>query len=245
MLIPPANTPFDKSLLYKIVSDLQKQLPREGCGLVIDNEYIPCKNVNKSDNSFTIGIEDYLAGLKRGKIQCLIHSHNDKHDASKLDVQQQISMDIPWGIVNFINNELDDIVFWGDSVTPLPLVGRRFWLGVHDCFSIPRDWMRLKGFTMPNYVRGGGWYKGILGDLIMENLESAGWYIVDIKDIRPGDGILFQILADGIDHIAIYVGDEFIIHQIYRKTTLSRKELLVPFWTKKIKHVVRYKEFIC
>ena len=243
-MIIPANTPFNKGLLYEIVSDLKSQLPREGCGLVIDNKYIPCKNISKDDNSFTIGVEDYLAGLKRGKIQCLIHSHNDGHDASKLDVQQQISMDIPWGIINFVNNELDDMVFWGDSVTPLPLAGRVFWYGVHDCYTICRDWWRLKGYTMSNVIRGGSSYKNDISSFTFENMEKVGWYIIDIKDMQPGDGILFQIRGKKIDHAAIYDGDEFMIHQIYKKASLSRRELMTS-WSSRIKHIVRYKEFIC
>lgn len=243
MIQAPENTPFNKAILPEIIRHMQKCWPAEGCGIIVDNKFIPCENVSNGDVGFSIAPKDYVKYLINNEIQCVVHSHDNCYHASKLDVKQQIAMDIPWGIFNLINNKIENIIFWGDQVTPLPLIGRLFCYGVHDCYSIARDWWRLKGHTMPNQIRGGNWDEDITG-LIMNNLEKTGWYIVDKEDIQPGDGILFMDRSKMIKHIAIYEGGDYMIHQTSSPGSLSRRDLLNPR-ARIIKHVVRFKENQC
>ena len=236
----PTNTPFNTDLLYTIIADLRKQLPREGCGMVVNDEYIPCNNISKSDDHFEIDVKDYVKYLINDEIQCIVHSHNNEHNASETDMRQQASTGIPWGIFNYVDGKIDDIVFWGDTVEPLPLVGRRFWYGIHDCFSIPRDWWRLRGFNMINHIRDGNWNKNGTSNLIIDSLEKTGWFIIDQDDMEAGDGLLIQTRSGNVSHLAIYDGGGYLIHQLSAPGVLSRIDL-INIYTDKIKHVVRFK----
>lgn len=238
----PVNTPFDKSILPGIVRSFYKQLPREACGFVVNDTYIPCENISTSDDHFKISPHDYLAASEKGEIQCVLHSHNNWPHASKVDMQQQAAMDTPWGVINFRKGNVEDVFFWGDSVEPLPMVGRRFNHGVHDCFSLVRDWWRMKGVTIPDSPREWGWWLNSeeheVENVIVEGLEYCGWYIIDLKDIEPGDGLLFRVRYKTVNHCAVYVGNGLMLHHFCAPGVLSRHDPIGP-WEKRFQYAVR------
>jgi proteasome lid subunit RPN8/RPN11 len=123
--------------------------PNECCGVLKDGAYVRCTNISTVRDTFLINAVEWHA---LQPVQAVIHSHPEGPDhPSQRDMQSQIDMDIPWGIVlvgkNGPNNEImaADPWFWSDDFPPVPLIGRDFRHGPSgtdqrgDCYAMIRD----------------------------------------------------------------------------------------------------------
>lgn len=94
--------------MYEKIKDyMLLQLPKEGCGLILDGKFIPCRNDSEKENEFIINKEDYIKASLKGKITAIVHSHNNE-DNEKLafsdhDITASNYLKIPYILVGVPN----------------------------------------------------------------------------------------------------------------------------------------------
>ena len=81
-----------------------EMFPMESCGVIVEDEYIPCKNIaDNPHKTFKIDrkiiADSYVNGL-----QAIVHSHIDYPYLSKEDMIRSNNTDVPWGIA-FIDGQ--------------------------------------------------------------------------------------------------------------------------------------------
>lgn len=211
------------------------EFPRESVGFVVGGEYVPQINIAETpEEHFRVADSEYLQYAK--DLQAVIHSHPDGPDhPSRHDMQQQIAMGVPWGIVVCREDHANEPFFWGDGVPVPPLVGRVFRHGVSDCYSLVRDYYRTeKNVLLPAHPRDDEWWlKG--EDLYMQHFKPYGF--ATVAEPEPGDSFIAQVHSHVPNHAGVYVGDGLILHHLMNR--LSRHEPAFN-WHKLIRMWVRY-----
>jgi proteasome lid subunit RPN8/RPN11 len=219
------NKCFDQTIIDDAIKYSQSEWPNEACGIVVDNEFIPMKNCSPSPlDSFIINDKLFDELYIQNKIQCLIHSHEDEMGtplASKVDQEQQLEFNIPFGIINMRKKNITHVIFWGDQLPIEPILQRHFFYGVWDCYGLCRDYIRTTmNITPPNRARDFlFWYKGIA---FMENeMTDMPFIPIDLDKIQPNDFILYNIKGTTyVNHCGVYLGDG-VLHHLYGQ--VSRK----------------------
>lgn len=136
--------------------------------------------------------------------------------------------------------------FWGDQLPRAPFEGRRFIHGVHDCYSLIRDWYLVeRNVRLPDFPRDEGWWRAGK-DLYRENFRAAGFQAVDqdAPGFKPavGDVLLYQIDSDGQQrpypphHGGIYIGNGRVLHHL---AGCASNKLGVHRWWKNVSLVLR------
>lgn len=224
--------------------------PEEMCGLIINGEFFPCKNIHEDPtNHFRICPEDQTKAELHGDIQAVIHSHpwngrrrvvKPESPSNKDMLEWLVDPSIAWGILA-TTGEGCTALTWLDDNDIQPLLGRRFIHGVHDCYALARDYYRTEhGILIPNFARKQLWWKET-DDLFNTLFDKSGFYEIDGKDLKPGDGILMQHYANVMNHCAIYLGDGMILHQLMTTDFISCREPLQKYATSIAKYV-RHKQ---
>ncbi len=226
-----------------ITSDAQERYPEESCGFVVDGKYVPKKN--KADNptkGFVIDGRTYVAAKKKG-LQAVVHSHTRKQlkHPSEADMQQQIAMNVPWGVLwSDGDGDILGPAWWGDQLETQPFVGRPFIYGIYDCFSLVRDWYRVQhNIIFRDFARKADWW--LLGEnMYVDHFKECGFFQVSEQDLRPGDAFMSRFArGDTTQHAGIYLGGNQVLHHLISKS--SRRDTLSS-WAKYVTHWVRHKE---
>ena len=214
------------------------EYPREACGLIVDNELQLVANVH--DNSifhFELEWGSYATLSTYGKIQAVLHSHTNGRDyPSKHDMEQQMAMAVPWGIVNVHHWGCDKMFWFGDQVPIPPLTSRSFRHGVTDCYALVRDWFRLnRDITLKNYARDNEWWNE-KQNVVMDHWEDIGFRKIE-KIEEVGDCVIARVLSDVPNHCGVHIGDGEMIHHLSDRP--SRVEQ-IGLWRKYIVAYMRY-----
>lgn len=216
-----------------------KELPRECCGLVIlvegEEVYQPCTNLSQGLDEFALDPRDYLRIRKMGKIVGVAHSHpSGPAGLTEYDRASQRQEPMPWHVLDM---RTGDIYTELPSEQALPYVGRKFIWGVQDCYTLARDYYaREMGVHLPQFHRAEGWEK--LGhSLYTENFEACGFRRVDSP--QAGDAVLMQIFAPFPNHVAIYMGDNTILHHLNGR--LSKHDVYGGYYRKVATHYLRHR----
>src|SRR6476661_4121625 len=94
---------------------------------------------------------------------------------------------------------LYDVFWFGDQLTPAPLIGRGFRHGVHDCYSLLRDYYRSeRNDPIIDQPRDWNWWdarrpggNGNRLDLYRDYFDKAGFRKIPVNEaIEPGDGLM-------------------------------------------------------
>lgn len=89
-----------KKLKQAILNHANQEKPRECCGFIVSNAYVPCRNISTDDASFEIDPKDTVKAERLGEIQAIVHSHpHGSSDASDMDKQQMALHGLTWVIV--------------------------------------------------------------------------------------------------------------------------------------------------
>jgi proteasome lid subunit RPN8/RPN11 len=218
--------------------------PNECCGLIVKGKYIRCNNeASRPDENFEI---DTRLVYKYGDdLDCVIHSHTHHRadykigpHASVMDMQQQLAMNVPWGIANVINGSTTDIFFWGDSLPIQPLIGRKFYYGAQDCYTLVRDYYRLyKDITLPQIPREPEWWIDGNKNYYTDLYKKHGFKRIDASEVAEGDIIVGQFEAPVANHAGIWLEGGLALHHAYWK--LSGKEP-IGIYHKNIVYYLRY-----
>jgi proteasome lid subunit RPN8/RPN11 len=196
--------------------------PEECCGLLIDAKYVRCSNsADDPRTDFYINPTELLGHRATGDIQAVLHSHpfdptrppsKDLVEwPSEQDMRSWIADTIPWGIVS-CNGQGCSAILWLDDGNRPPLLDRYFVHGVTDCYSLIRDYYFLElGINLKNYARGWSWWESGK-DHYSENFADAGFTLIKRSELKVGDVILYKIRSPVVNHGAVVVGPDTIIH---------------------------------
>ena len=237
--------------------------PAECCGLIIDGQYYPCDNVapNPAEH-FEI---DYLNMVEmqeyHGEIQAIVHSHpNGNAEPSEVDKVQMGLHDIDWVIVGLGHTPTGatycDIKRHKPTTYQSPLLGREYYHGVQDCYSLVQDYYsRDLDIHLPDFHRTDGWWeKEHHLPLYENNFTKAGFIkMQDETDLQKHDVILCRVgRTHHVNHALIYVGDgklksettpdcvgnALILHHPHG--SLSVREIYGKGWADRTAMVVRH-----
>lgn len=217
--------PWGPEVTDAIKQHAMDSYPKEACGLVIDDKYVPCDNIHpEPDKAFRIdpGFSGPL--FIDGKIQAVIHSHPDgPNHPSMVDIEQQLEMDdIPWGVVSVTGDITEgtpmycsDVIWWGDSLPDVPLIGRRFLWNVFTCYQLYRDWWwQERGIRFPTYPMVEDFIQQGM-NIFIENAERT--HHVDlgkipVSELEIGDMLVGRLRGKYPNHCGIYIGGDDILH---------------------------------
>jgi len=88
-----------KRMKADILKDAEQCYPRECCGVIVNDQYMPCRNTSKYEDQFEMDPKDLARAEDLGKIQAYVHSHpNASAQASELDLHQIELHQKPWVI---------------------------------------------------------------------------------------------------------------------------------------------------
>jgi len=199
------------------------QDPKESCGLLLNirgkEKYFPCRNLSMTNHQcFILDPEDYVKADSIGDITAVVHSHpTTPPNASQADQISCEQSNLPWHIVN------PKTETWGYcepcGYKP-PLLGRPWVWGVTDCLSLVTDWyLEEKGIKLIKATRP------VTPEEFEENPESKedgdfnnylqkiGFRLLEPNEkLLNGDVLLMSILNPGLNHVAIYLGDNILHH---------------------------------
>ena len=224
------------------LTDLQaharETFPEECVGYVKDGVYVRLVNRHPEPTKhFRIAVAD-LYGVNPDVIW---HSHPatgqvNPHWPSKADLELFYgNPDVRWGVLATDGVEVGPMVIF-DDINPPGLLGREYIWGVYDCYSLIRDWYKSQEIELKNYPRDLQEFQSGK-DLYGENFADAGFVEVGLNDLQVGDVLMMSIMSNKINHAALYLGgNEIIHHQINRFSCSDRFDK----WERFIVKVVRY-----
>ncbi len=219
-----------------------RQYPNEGCGIIADDKFIPYPNISPDPEQY---FQITNKAWKDHILQAVIHSHTNGNEyPSEADMKGSIESGLPWGIVPCTNGLNKEIFWFGEGVPTEKLIGRGFRHGVTDCYSLIRDWyLENAHIKLPDFIRGWEWWKNGK-DLYLESYSKAGFEEVINEPLERGDLLLFKVRSKVINHAAVYLGDDLILHHPssdkgYDPSKLSIREP-VNRWIKFLQKTLRH-----
>ena len=220
------------------------EMPREACGLIVvqngKERYWPCRNIAQNQQHFIMEAEDFAKAEDHGDVIGVFHSHpNGLPQPSEADKVGCELSGLPWHIVG-LPSELWS--YLEPSGYRAPLVGRPFVYGVLDCYTLVRDWYKeTLNIELKDFDRGEEewWLKG--GNLYMDHFPEAGFEKVDLEkdEIKKGDLIMMQIASPVVNHAAVYLGNDVMLHHVMNR--LSCRQVYGGWWRLNTRLVIRYR----
>lgn len=116
------------------------------------------------------------------------------------------------------------------------LLGRQWEYGVHDCFTLIRDYFALQGIQLPDFERPED--LETCDSIFLEQAERIGFREVEYSSRLPGDVLIMKLGTKDPMHAAVLLSDERILHQ--RQDSLSAIESLGRYYVSRVAAVFRY-----
>lgn len=213
----------------EIQQHILQQYPREAVVGIYNNEFRPLKNIHKyPESNFCISVSDYS-----DEITGLIHSHCsnaykqynlDPRTPSPNDCINQANMDIPWYIVSSDGKSISTPLQFPANLTD-ELFGRRFIYGVYDCYEFVRSFYFQKiGIRLSKKPALYDWSNKehpFIEEQIYRGEDK--WDSVSITEIKPNDVILMNVGTKVVNHLAIYLGGDYIAHHAVHRLSVTEK----------------------
>lgn len=215
--------------LEQIQAEAIAAFPNEAVWFITKKGLRHVENIHDNpDKYFAVKDKDHQRALKEGLL-AVVHSHPDNIAApSSLDMQGQISTNVPWGIVGTDGIGAGDIAWWGKGAPKQPLIGRSFRHGITDCYSLIKDYYEIeKGIELPEFPRDWEWWKEGEQNLFELGFEKAGFVKIDASEVKPGDVWLARVGGelDVANHGGVLIENDLMIHQIGARVPVDNSRL--------------------
>tara|TARA_Y100001973_G_C5187330_1_gene328694 strand:+ start:237 stop:941 length:705 start_codon:yes stop_codon:yes gene_type:complete len=197
----------------------KQENPKESCGLLVivkgKEKYIPCKNLALHlDAQFMIDPMDWIKSEdKYGQIIGVVHSHPySPPQPSAADLACCEKTNLTWHIISLKTETW--YTFKPSGYKP-PLIGRQWVWGVQDCWTLVRDFYIQKGLNLRDYARP-KYPKDFQDNPIFDSCwkECGFRELNDYEDLQPNDALLLKIRSTGLNHVAVYVGNQKVLHHL-------------------------------
>jgi len=219
-----------------------EQAPKESCGLLAiikgKETYWPCENLSESpDEFFVIDPDNWADCEDEGELIGIIHSHAyGSALPSEADKASCEHLGLPFYIYSV---EQKNWVDFKPSGYTSGLYGRTWIWGKHDCWSLITDYflsekqINLKFWERPKSI------KTFCENPYFEKvLTGSGFNEISKDNIINDDVLLMQGPDKKLNHVALYIGDQIILHHNIRQ--LSCRELYDLKYIEATKKVYRY-----
>ena len=249
-----------KKTLVAITAHALAEYPRECCGLIVAvgrrEVYRPCTNLETGLSQFRLAAEDWAAAEDAGRILAVVHSHPDA-PATPSDADRAAceATGLPWVIVSVRDGAVAQVHQIAPTGWTAPLLGRQFFHGVLDCYTLIRDWYRREaGIELLDFDRADDWW--LHGqDLYMQGFSQTGFTrLPDGAALQAGDVVLMAIRSPVANHAGIYLGQQGLLreapelhpvpqamlHHLYGR--LSERVVYGGYWQDVTCAIVRHKE---
>lgn len=219
--------------------------PREACGCIVSiagaETVILCRNISEHPTEhFTLHPEDYLAATRKGTVIGIWHTHPvTTSSPSQADRTACNRSGLPWHIYSMHEDRLHTLY---PAAAETPLCGRKFVWGVHDCWTLVRDYYRqILHITLPfdeTYPER-FWEKG---RDYYARLPEIGFVKMVDQPPREHDLLTMQIMSPIPNHGAVLLGDGNILHHLENR--LSCPDVYGGYWREITCGVWRHKELL-
>ncbi|AQS50717.1 hypothetical protein PAEH1_02605 [Paenalcaligenes hominis] len=238
------------------------EFPREAAGFIVQTvqgkEYVRLKNLSGRSDQVVVCPKSQAEAYKKGEAVAFFHSHpNLPAEPSEADRVSCESMGLPWVIYPL--NDYDGSIKFDPliTITPsgyqAPLIGRFFYHGVLDCYTLVQDYYsRELSIELLDFERDDEWWKKG-GNLYEENFTSAGF--VQVNDLQPHDVVLMQYYSPVTNHAGVFIGDAELkseplgfalpgsmIH--HASNRLSERVIYGGYWKDITRMILRHKELL-
>lgn len=249
-----------KKTLDAITTHALAEYPRECCGLIVAvgrrEVYRPCTNLSHGLEQFRMSAEDWADAEDVGRVLAVVHSHPDA-PATPSDADRAAceATGLPWVIVSVRDGVAQDVQQIAPTGWTAPLLGRQFFHGVLDCYTLIRDWyQRDAGIELLDFERADDWWNQGQ-DLYMQGFAQTGFERVpDGAALQPGDVVLMAVRSPVANHAGIYLDKRPLVeapdlhpvpnamlHHLYGR--LSERVVYGGHWQEITMAVVRHKDF--
>ena len=221
-----------------------EECPNECCGLLVEREedvkVFRCNNSSTEKTKyFKISPADYLKASSKGKIKASYHSHcADMDGFSMFDKQNSQNHKIEYILYC---TKSDNFFSYKPNCKFNSYVGRRCVIGKQDCGSLVREFYQKElNIYIRDYHRDESWIRNPT-DTFDRYYEAEGFH--KVHDLKKYDCIFFKLKKTGpSSHIAIYLGNDLILHQPGGVNGYSRIEEYSPRWKKFTNYTIRHKD---
>jgi len=243
------------ALLKAFREEAEARYPEEACGYIVavgkKQSFMACKNsAEKPHTQFRIDENEYQRCADVGEIIAVWHSHPDKNNQpSDFDRVECESMELPWFINAITKSDEEGFVFSDTSLMEpsgfmMEYVGRPYHYGLVDCYSLLRDYYKgeysIDLAVCRNCRDTRFWELDVPVPVIEQNYTELGFERVYDAQPRKGDVLLIQTGGTVANHVAIYIGDDMILHHCENR--LSSRTIYGGYWHKHTVAMLRHPE---
>lgn len=204
----------------------------------------PCDNIHKDpENFFEISGDAFIAASNVG-IVCLWHSHTQGQDNfSVQDVNLYRALDIPFYLFSIQTG----VERWISPAETLPYLGRPYLYGVHDCFSLVRDYYRQElGIEIDDFERLD---PQEMNDPTMQIRMFDYWKAQGFSPLpenallQKGDVLLQAVEAATPNHIGVIVDPEANVFYHHLLNRASEPAVYGGYWKQATLGVYRHARY--
>ena len=169
-----------------------------------------------------------------GEIECVSLSHQWQRKFSLHDVNVCKHINLLGVVTNKTGN-----FRYADPTGKAPYIGRDWAYGIHDCYSLMRDFYKRElGIELDDFERGEeGEWESSSWTMFVDNYASQGFVEID-KPSKTGDFLLMNIVAPSPNHAGVFLAEQncFYHHLMDRQSEDCLGPVLVEVHLTSLRH---------